>query len=136
MMLVEGSRSEPLFARERACLSLAEAAVASRFHAWQGDSGRRYITSVFAVDLSSPDAGLPDLDGAIVMSVRREGMSRLPIGIFRVERHADRYIVLSSALAHGADEWHVHLLATTVAARQAAVADLRQQRCSGPSGVK
>ena len=111
-------------------MSFAEAAVASRFHSWRGHSGRRFVTSVFEADSALPDSGLPELDGAVVIPIRRAGASRVPLGIFRLERNSDRRVVLAAGLMEGVDEWHVHLLATTVAARVAVVADLRLQRSS------
>ena len=125
-------RERPLFADDCASMSLAEASVASRFHLWCGQSGRRYVTSVFAADATSPEAGLPELEGASVIPTRRgTTTSRVPLGVFRIERSADRRAAVLCGLAEGADEWHVHLLATTSAAREAALVDLRRERSIG-----
>lgn len=109
---------------------LTGGALASRFHAWHGKSGRRYICSVYPVDPHSPSAGLPELDGAVVIGaaidVRRE-RSRLVVfetcwsegGLSRGSEG------LEAALAAGAREWHVHLLATSAASRHAVILDLQ-----------
>ena len=117
--LLAGSRGHHL-------ASIAQTTIASRFHCWYGASGRRYVVSVFPVDRATPDRGLPDFDGCIVIPVRREGSGRDPLFIRRVEDHFDARSVRSAGLEGAAEEWHVHLLAEDEAARQAAVDDLRR----------
>lgn len=108
--------------------SLAGGDLATRFHAWRGTSGRRYICSVFPIDAGDPEAGLPDLGEAIVMAVSRDGEGRRQrIALFISEPASDattRRNFIAEALAGGAAEWHVHLLAKDAAQRQAAANDI------------
>lgn len=108
---------------------LSGGALASRFHAWLGLSGRRYVCSVYPVDLEDRSSGLPDLDGAVVIAVgldrRRE---RFRVAIFETCWRGGRLALgseaIDAALAAGAREWHVHLLAASAEARRAAILDL------------
>ncbi len=95
-----------------------------RFHAWTGASGRRYVTSVFAVDWSQRYAGLPDFDGFVLIPVVRRGTLRRPTSIVAVERDSEKQRAIVAALADQATEWHVHLLADRRTDRVAVVADL------------
>lgn len=108
---------------------LSGAALASRFHAWRGCSGERYVFTVYPVDRKDFSAGLPDLGRAVVIGVafddRRE---RVQVAIFEAGwgdgRHARGDGAVDAALAAGAREWHVHLLATSAEARRAVIRDL------------
>jgi len=109
--------------------SLSGGALATRFHGWLGRSGRRYVCSVYPVDLANSSAGLPDLDRAVVIAVAfdRQG-ERYPVAIFEAHWRdgslARGRAALDAALKARAREWHVHLLAESAAARRAAIADL------------
>jgi hypothetical protein len=133
---VKGPRCRSASVKANAPLDcLSGGALASRFHAWLGRSGRRYVCSVFPVDLDDPSAGLPELDGAVVIAVgfdrRRE---RFPIAIFEISA-ADAPLSFGraardAALAAGIREWHIHLLAESDAARRAVIFDLEETRHS------
>ena len=104
-----------------ACL-LADA-MAGQFHRWHGRSGARYTTSIYKIDHDAPDAGLPDLGPAVLIAVARHGAGRDIIGLMAIERDSG-WAHAVARLHPGADEWHVHLLASDRAARAAVVADL------------
>lgn len=112
--------------------SLSGDMLTARFHAWRGGSGRRYICSVFPVKPDEFDAGLPDFGGAVVIAVARNGDGRRRlVAIFQSEIGANAYARESfviEALAEGAGEWHVHLLATQAAQRRVAIADIEAMR--------
>lgn len=113
--------------RNAALESLAGDALAARFHAWRGNSGQRYICSVFPVT-AEPDAGLPDFTEAVVIAAACEddGARRL-VALRQCERGANPYAresFIIEALAAGASEWHIHLLASEEMQRRAAVADI------------
>jgi hypothetical protein len=114
--------------RNAALESLVGGALATRFHAWRGSSGQRYICSVFPVKDAEPDAGLPDFTESVVIAAACEsdGTRRL-VALRQCESGANPYAresFIIEALAAGACEWHVHLLASEVAQRRAAMADI------------
>jgi hypothetical protein len=127
---LQGARRRSVSTKANAPLGcLSGGALASRFHAWHGRSGHRYICSVYPVDLEDGPAGLPDLDGAIVIAVgldRRRERVRLAIfeALWRDGRLARGREAVEAALTAGAREWHVHLLAASAEARRAAIRDL------------
>ena len=92
----------------------------SRFTAWRGRSGRRYVASSFATGdsdaLSFADAVLIAVDaGRSIISVREAGPWGLEAAIVRWR---------DEVAAAGAVELHVHLIAATAEDRRRAVADL------------
>lgn len=118
--------------------SLAGGSLASRFHAWRGASGQRYICSVFPADPSAPDGGLPDFVDAIAIAVGcdRAGNRRC-ISLFLCDGALDpieRDAFVAAGLAEGAVEWHFHLLALDVQKRRAAAQDI-EISCVEPSAV-
>jgi len=97
--------------------SLGPCGLTSRFHAWRGVSGRRYLTTVHAA------AAAPAYDGAVVVLARREADGT------RVALWAGRSPGSQAALARlaqmkRAEEVHVHLIAEREADRAAVEADL------------
>jgi hypothetical protein len=95
----------------------------SLFHAWVGASGRRYICSVYGV--GAPPAF--DCRRAVVAAVRRSAAGAELVFIFQPDALAecdDLRGWTRKAQACGANEWHVHLLAGTPAARADAQRDL------------
>ena len=98
--------------------------LSSRFHGWRGASGRRYVTSIYPVDLSASDAGLPDFAAFVLVCVSRAGDSVRSVWITTIEQSADRRHAIARGLAEGAGEWHVHLLAGTRCERAAVTVDL------------
>jgi hypothetical protein len=101
--------------RNTSLQSLAGDSLASRYHAWRGGSGRRYICSVFAIAADVPEANLPDYTDVVVLAVAGdENGARRCLSVFMRGTTADlvaqrRFVV--AALEAGAVEWHIHLLA-------------------------
>ena len=104
--------------------SLHGSAVSRRYHAWRGASGRRYVVSVFPVDASAADHGLPAFDGFVLLAVARDGRGLFARDVLAIETECDRSAAIGSALAHGVTEWHIHLLAEECGRRRAVAADL------------
>ena len=103
-------------------LVCAEAGFAHSFHYWRGASGQRYLHSVYSL------IGCPALPQANYILVRRhEDGTRTPIAFGETKDDA-----ISLNLAHlrhkgaklGANEVHIHLLATTAAERALVETDL------------
>jgi hypothetical protein len=118
--------------------SLAGGSLASRFHAWRGASGRRYICSVFPADPGAPDGGLPDFADAIAIAVTcdRDG-NRGCISLLLCDAAldpAEREGFVAAGLAEGAVEWHIHLLTVDAQQRRAAAQDI-EICCVEPSAV-
>jgi hypothetical protein len=88
--------------------------LATRFQAWSGRSGRRYVVSIHA-----PQA-VPDFSEAVLLAVAVDetGGPRL-LGVRTSEQGLSDWPALARA-----DEVHVHLLARSAAERDAAAADL------------
>lgn len=111
---------------------LAGGALAARFHAWRGSSGQRYVCSVFPVNAAEPDAGLPDFTEAVVIAAACAGDGRRHlVALCQCETGANPYArdsFIIEALAAGASEWHIHLLASEVTQRRAAIADIDAMR--------
>jgi hypothetical protein len=96
--------------------ALAAAGIKSRFHAWRGISGRRYLTTVY-------DAGqAPAYEGAIIVLARREGDVRLAVWAGRSP--ASPRALARLAQMKQAEEVHVHLIAEHEQDRAAVEADL------------
>lgn len=92
--------------------------VAERFNFWRGQSGRRYVFSVFRLE------DHPPFEQAVAVLVQRKPHHRrraLWIGRLAGE---DWSSVLDLAVAADADEVHLHLLAADEPARLAVVKDL------------
>ena len=111
------------FRRDAPLASLASATLASRFHGWRGQSGRRYVCSVFGqIEAAS---GFCD---AVILAVRagtdgaRAIVAVLDAGpVWDNGGHAG-FLARSARL--GAVEWHVHLLACEAAQRRKMLEDL------------
>ncbi len=120
--------------------SLAGGSLASRFHAWRGASGRRYICSVFAADRADPDAGLPDFTDAIAMAVACDGEGRRRcVSLFLSEATTDaaaRRHFIAAAMAAGAIEWHIHLQAADAQQRRAIATDIESGCLADTSSVR
>ncbi|CAN5246270.1 hypothetical protein BH10PSE7_BH10PSE7_43020 [soil metagenome] len=107
MMMIHGT---PL-----AAAAFLDPAGETRFWHWHGLSGRRYIHSVYKAH------ECPPLPGAIYIAVKRIGDTRLALGAGRFPN------ICSSVVAgyEGADELHVHLLASDEEDAAAILADLK-----------
>ena len=98
-----------------------DADMADRFWYWQGTSGRKYIHSVYDVDLCPP------LPGAVYVGVKRAGHLRIAVTVGRFAPFWDKTLPEkdSSRLQRlGVDEVHVHLLARGSDAADVIVKDL------------
>ncbi|MBL8588476.1 MAG: hypothetical protein JNK46_08105 [Methylobacteriaceae bacterium] len=103
--------------------SLAGGALARRFRAWRGASGRRYVVTVYAAG----ETGWLDLDAALalVVAVAPDGRRRILAAHVDPDAPARRRLAAALVAAEGeACEVHLHLLAATPAERAAAAADL------------
>ena len=91
-----------------------------RFTAWRGRSGRRYVASIFA---AYDDAALGFVDGVVLaVSADRRIIAARDSGPFGVESALSRW--RDAAMAAGAVELHLHLLADGAAERRRALIDL------------
>jgi hypothetical protein len=96
------------------------AAHTSRFTAWRGRSGRRYVTSSFAAHDSD---ALCFADSVLIaVDARRRLIAVREAGPWGVEAAVSRW--RDEVIAAGATELHVHLIAATPEDRRKAVADL------------
>ncbi|GJD48882.1 hypothetical protein OPKNFCMD_1608 [Methylobacterium crusticola] len=91
--------------------------------AWRGQSGRRYVVGIHALDPDPIEVG-----DAVVIAVRRDrdGVAELVAVAAAGESPRERLQRgwMNQARARGATEMHVHRLAEDAAARRAVVADL------------
>jgi hypothetical protein len=94
--------------------SLAGGSLASRFHAWWGVSGQRYVCTVFQADLVEPDCGLPEFAEMIVLAVGYDSTgARKLLALCHMNDATDpstRSRFVEANFEAGATEWHVHLL--------------------------
>ena len=100
----------------------SDARFQERFQYWIGQSGRRYIFSIY-----SPQ-NCPPLPGAVYLAVRREADgSRTARALGRFPAFWDAGNGHAAALARnaGADEIHVHLLAESDDEAEAVICDLK-----------
>lgn len=109
---------------------LAGGALASRFRAWRGLSGRRYVCSVFPASCEGPLGGLPEFNAAVAIAVAADACGRRSrVSVFELCWRDGRFEgdpkCIRDALEAGASEWHVHLLAASPQARRAAINDLK-----------
>lgn len=108
--------------------SLAGNGLSGKFHAWMGRSGARYICSVFSSeDIVGMDVAR-SYSGAVVLAVRC-GLSgeKTLIGGGETGELPELFWngqAASRLGAQGADEFHIHLIAETLEARQVALRDL------------
>jgi hypothetical protein len=108
--------------------SLAGGSLASRFHAWWGISGRRYICTVFQADPGAPDCGLPEFAEMIVLAVGYDSKrERKLLALSHMDDETGpsvRRRFVETNREAGATEWHVHLLTDGNHQRHAATRDL------------
>ena len=107
---------------------LAGTDLSRRFRHWRGESGRRYLFSVFPLAPSVHGEEVPRFADAVVMAVARDATGeRRILAIDETGALPELFYEsarLRAAAAAGADEVHVHLLSDTAASRMAVVADL------------
>lgn len=93
-----------------------------RFHFWTGASGKRYVHTVYSL------FDCPTLEDANYILVRRHDRSaRTVLAIGRLSNHCPTQNlaeIRQHAAALGADEVHVHLLASSSQEAEAVEADL------------
>lgn len=107
---------------------LAGTDLARRFRHWRGASGRRHLFSVFPIGTSFPGEETPRFEDAVVLAVGRDAAGERRI-LAMDETGARPELVyeggrFTAAVAAGADEIHVHLLAGNPAGRAAVLRDL------------
>ena len=98
-----------------------DAEMADRFWYWQGSSGRKYIHSVYALDLCPP------LPSAIYVGVKRAGHLRIAVTVGRFLPFWDKALPEAETTKFeelGVDEIHVHLLARDPVSVEAVMRDL------------
>ncbi len=95
----------------------------ARFHFWTGASGKRYVHTVYSL------FDCPPLDAANYVLVRRESKTkRAIVAIGRLTNDTatlNLAEIRQRAATLGADEVHVHLLATSTDDAQAVEVDLK-----------
>lgn len=110
-------------ASPRAVTSDFSADTAARFHFWTGASGKRYVHTVYSL------FDCPPLDAANYVLVRRENRNiRAIVAIGRLTNDTatlNLAEIRQRAATLGADEVHVHLLATSHDDAQAVEVDLK-----------
>lgn len=101
----------------------AECEASTRFHFWTGATGKRYVHTVYSL-FDCPPVGI-----ANYVLVRREGRAkRTVLAIGRVSGDAatlNLAEIRQRGAQLGADEVHIHLLATDAKESQAVEVDLR-----------
>jgi hypothetical protein len=108
---------------------LAGTDLSRRFRHWRGASGRRHLFSVFPVGEPVGEEA-PRFSDAVVMAVGRDaaGTPRI-LALHETGPLPDLFYdsaPFRSAMARGAEEIHVHLLAEGPAARAAVLRDLEE----------
>lgn len=97
--------------------ALAAAGMGSRFHAWRGASGRRYLVTVH--EAVSP----PAYGGAVIVLARREADGTC-VALWAGRSPASGAALARLAQMKRAEEVHVHLIAESEEARAGVEADL------------
>lgn len=95
----------------------------ARFHFWTGASGKRYVHTVYSL------FDCPQLEGGNYVLVRRGDRAKRDVRAFGRLTNETAALNLAEirqrAAMLGADEVHVHLLATTAHEAQAVEVDLK-----------
>ncbi len=113
---------------DAALIGLEGSDLSDRFRHWRGLSGQRYLFSVFSLRSFTAIESCPRYGEAVVLAVARgEGGARrilwagqtgsLPELVFDGD-------VMRDALARGANEVHMHLLAKDQVARETMIRDI------------
>jgi hypothetical protein len=94
----------------------------ARFYFWTGASGRRYVHTIYSI------FDCPPLDAGNYILAKRDGSAqRRILAIGRVAADGEDASALRQRAAEiGADEVHIHLLATSAAEAHAIEYDLAQ----------
>ena len=107
---------------------LAGSDLAGRFRHWRGLSGRRYLFSVFPLGARPALDRLPRYEQAVILAVRRDQDGTRTILLAADTGPMPDVLFgghgLHDAIASGANEIHMHLLADDGRARLAIVDDL------------
>ena len=122
-MATSTTSTQVLAGTPRVLAALDRTGLEDLFRVWAGASGRRYICSVYP--LGEPRAF--DCGRAIVAAVRKSAAGAAIVFVFQpgAEDEADELRRWAQkARQRGANEWHVHLLAESPAARHFAARDL------------
>ena len=122
-MATSTTSTQVLAGTPRVLAALDRTGLEDLFRVWAGASGRRYICSVYP--LGEPRAF--DCGRAIVAAVRKSAAGAAIVFVFQpgAGDEADELRNWAQkARQRGANEWHVHLLAESPAARHFAARDL------------
>jgi hypothetical protein len=116
-------RPKALNSRGQELESLVESdSLRSRFFAWVGLSGRRYVCSVFQ---QGEEGFVADVESGVVVGVAREGALARPVCVFAAQKGAageaqQRRSLRRLAHELGVAEWHVHFCADAAIVRDLA----------------
>lgn len=129
-LVAAATRPRPTAASAAPLAGLAGTDLSRRFRHWRGASGKRHLFSVFPVSEPAPGEEAPRFADAVVMAVGRDaaGTPRI-LALDETGPLPDLFYdsaPFRSALARGAEEIHVHLLAESPAARAAVLRDLEE----------
>jgi hypothetical protein len=114
-------------APNRPLKALRATALENLFQSWRGQSGRRYICSVYPVAQDYHEPAF-DCGRAVVVAVRQAAAGAEVAFVFQpAESGVDFALWAARARRCGAREFHVHLLAETAAERDGVAADLAPQ---------
>ena len=122
-MALSTTSTHVLAGTPRVLAALSRTGLEDLFRVWAGASGRRYICSVYP--LSEPPAF--DCGRAIVAAVRKSAAGAAIVFVFQpcaADEADELRRWAQKARQRGANEWHVHLLAESPAARHFAARDL------------
>ena len=118
----------PVVASAAPLAGLAGTDLSRRFRHWRGASGKRHLFSVFPLGVPLPGEDAPRFADAVVMAVGRDadGVPRI-LALDETGPLPDLFYDSArfrAAVAAGAEEIHVHLLADSASARAAVMRDL------------
>ncbi len=118
----------PVAASAAPLAGLAGTDLARRFRHWRGASGKRHLFSVFPVGAPLPGEDAPRFADAVVMAVGHDpDGAPCILALDETGPMPDLFYDSArfrAAVAAGADEIHVHLLAGSPGARTAVLRDL------------
>jgi hypothetical protein len=118
----------PVAASAAPLAGLAGTDLSRRFRHWRGASGKRHLFSVFPLGMPLPGEDAPRFAEAVIMAVGRDAAG-VPCILALDETGPLPDLFYDSArfraaVAAGAEEIHVHLLAESAEARRAVLRDL------------
>lgn len=120
---LKDDRSKPAPVREERLRSVSAVGCVS-LTAWRGHSGRRYVSTIHTLS----DVRFDEIGEAVVIAVRRPEVGAAAVIDVAVSAAvAEPALWVRAAEADGANEIHIHRLASTPSERRAAVLDLQSE---------